>query len=59
MEIIQELYDLEYSLMNCNVKKQPIVDKWSSISLKQLHTHQLRIMEDGEFDIDIRQKLIM
>ena len=38
MEIIQELYDLEYSLMNCNVKKQPIVDKWSSISLKQLHT---------------------
>ena len=24
--------------------------------LKQLHTHQLKIMEDGGFDIDIRQK---
>lgn len=37
MEIINELHTYKYSLMNCNVKKQPLLDKWSSISLNELY----------------------
>ena len=37
MEIIKELHTDKYSLMNCNVKKAPLIDKWSSISLNELY----------------------